>query len=101
MLGFYLLLGFDIIKKLGGVCVTSNGTVSFPQLHQPSCAAITINEPDFHVEYDQSKKIWVASWKWAKGHPPVQLNNNIPEDRVPADVRQEYDAELSEWLNDG
>ena len=42
-----------------------------------------------------------TSWKWAKGLPPVQLNNNIPEYRVPADVRQEYDAELSEWLNNG
>lgn len=32
LLGFDLLLGFDVINTLGGVCVTSNGSVSFPQL---------------------------------------------------------------------
>ena len=61
LLGFDLLLGFDIIKKLGGICVTSDGTVSFPQFDQPLCAAITINKPDFHAEYDQNSRIWVVT----------------------------------------
>ena len=52
LLGFNLLLGFDIIKKLGGVYMTRDGMVSFPQLDRPVCAAITINKPDFHAEFD-------------------------------------------------
>ena len=51
---FDLLLGFDIIKKLGGVYMTRDGTVSFPQLDRPACVAITINKPDFHAEFDQN-----------------------------------------------
>ena len=45
LLGFNLLLRFDAIKKLGGVCVTSDGTVSFSQLDRNLCTAITITEP--------------------------------------------------------
>ena len=47
-------------RKLGGIYVTSAGTVSFPYLDWTLCTAITINEPDFHVEYDHNKKIWVV-----------------------------------------
>ena len=60
LLGLDLLLRFDAIKKLGRVCVTSDGTASFPQLYQPLCAAITINKPDFHVENDHNRRIWVV-----------------------------------------
>ena len=66
LLGFDLLLGFDIIKKLGGVYTTRDGTVSFPQLNRPVCAAITIDKPDFNAEFNQNKKIWVGSWKWSE-----------------------------------
>lgn len=45
-LGYKLLLGVDIIKRLGGVCMTSSGTVNFLQLDWP----FTINKPDFHAE---------------------------------------------------
>ena len=37
LLGFDLLLGFDIIKKLGGVCMTRDGTVSFHSLQTCVC----------------------------------------------------------------
>ena len=60
LLGFDLLLGFDVIKTLGGVCVTSDGTVRFPQLSRLFCATITINEPDNHAKYDQNRKIRVV-----------------------------------------
>ena len=50
LLGFDLLLGFDIIKKLRGVYMTRDGTVSFPQLDRLVCLAITIDKPDFHAE---------------------------------------------------
>ena len=41
LLGFDMLLGFDIIKKLGGVYMSRDEVVSFPQLNRPVCTAIT------------------------------------------------------------
>ena len=70
LLGFNLLLGFDIIKKLGGVYMTRDGTVSFPQLDRFVYAAITIDKLDFYAEFDQNKKIWVVSWKWSENQTP-------------------------------
>ena len=61
LLGFNLLLQFDTIKKLGCVCMTSDGTVSFPEPEQPFGTVITISKPDFHAEYDQNRRIWVVS----------------------------------------
>ena len=63
LLGFNLLLGFDIIKKLGGVYMTKDGMVSFPQLDRPVCTAIAIDKPDFHAEFDQNKKIMEMIWE--------------------------------------
>ena len=57
LLGFDLLLGFDIIKKLGGVYMTRDGTLSFPQLDRHVCTTITIDKPHFYAEFDQNKKI--------------------------------------------
>ena len=65
LLGFDLLLGFDVIKKLGGVCVISDGTVSFPKLNRSLFASITINELDFHEVYDENWRILVVPWKWS------------------------------------
>ena len=63
LLGFNLLLRFDAIKKVGGVYVTSDRTISFPQFDRPLCAAITTNEPLFYAEHDQNRRIWVVFWK--------------------------------------
>ena len=79
LLGFDLLLGFDAIKKLGGVCVTCNGTVSFPQLDRPMCAAISINKPDFNARYDKNRMIWVVSRKWSGDQSPATLKNRLTE----------------------
>ena len=84
LLGFNLLLRFDAIKKLGGLCMTSDGTVGFLQLVRPLCAAITINAPNFHVEHDQNRRIWVVSWKWSSNqiscllHSLLQFFGSIP-----------------------
>ena len=93
LLGFDLLLGFDIIKKLGGEYMARDGTVSFPQLDRPVCEAITINKSDFHAEFDH-KKIWVVSWKWSENHLPPELENKSTEYLVPKQLRVEFDNEL-------
>ena len=101
LLGFDLLLGFYIIKKLGGVYMTKDGTVSFPQLDRPLCAAITIDKPDFHAEFDQNRKIWVVSWKWSENKTPPELENKAAEYLVPKQLRVEYDNELRTWIDNG
>ena len=94
LLEFDLLLGFDIIKKLGGVYMTRDGTVSFPQLDRPVCAAVAIDKPDFHAEFDQNKKIWFVSWKWSENQTPPELENKAAEYLVPKQLRAEFDNEL-------
>lgn len=57
---FDLLLGFDVIKL--GELQKKESEVRF---FRHSSTAITINKPDVTVEFNQHKKIWVASWKWS------------------------------------
>ena len=101
LLGLDLLLGFDIIKKLEGVYMTRDGTVSFPQLVGPVCAAITIDKPDFIAEFDQNKKIWVVSRKWSENQTPLELENKATEYLVPKQLRAEFDNELRTWIDNG
>jgi len=101
LLGLDLLLGLDAIKQLGGMSMTSTGEVTFPQLDEPSCAAIVINEPDFHAKYDANKRIWIASWKWSGDQPPVTLKNRLSEYPAPEQIREEYNRELQTWIQNG
>ena len=62
-LRFDLLFGLDTIKLIKGMSLTSTGEVKFPQCDEPTCATITIKEPDFSAEYDKTNQRWIASWK--------------------------------------
>ena len=79
LLVFDLLLGFDIIKKLGGVYMTRDGTVSFPQLDRPVCVAITIDKPYFQnkrfAEFDQNKRFGLCHGNGlrTKHHPSWKI----------------------------
>ena len=50
-LDFNLLLGYDIIKALGGILITWSGRVKFCE-EAPVCAALKIDQPDFSVEFN-------------------------------------------------
>ena len=50
-LDFDLLLGYDVIKALGGVLITRSGTVKFCE-EAPFCAALKIDRPDFSVKFN-------------------------------------------------
>ena len=54
------LLGFDLleinaIKELGGVHLTESGEMHFGNLNR--CAAISMDEPDFSMTFNQSKNV--------------------------------------------
>ena len=101
LLGFNLLLDFDIIKKLGGVYMARDGMVSFPQLDRPVCTAITIDKPDFHAEFDQNKNIWVVSWKWSENQTSPELENKGAKYLVPKQLRADFNNELRTWIDNG
>ena len=59
--------------------MSNTGMVQFPQHERLMCAAITLDEPDFHTEYDEAKCVWTASWKWSGDQLPVSLKNRLSE----------------------
>ena len=63
--------------------MSATGEVKFPQCERLICAAITLDEPDFHAEYDEAKHVWTASWKWSGDQPPVSLKNRLSEYPAP------------------
>lgn len=73
--GLDLLLGVDVIAKLGGVHISSSGELNFVAENVPFRASIAINEPDFSATYDQRRRVWAATWKWAGDRTPAQLKN--------------------------
>ncbi len=64
--------------------------MKFPQRERLMCAAITLDEPDFHAEYDETKRVWTASWKWS-GDQPTVLNPSRGQ-RGPGDTSEDDDV---------
>ena len=100
LFGYDLLLGLNAIRQLGGMTMSATGEVKFPQRERLMCAAITLDEPDFHAKYE-TKRVWTASWKWAGDQPPVSLKNRLSEYPAPKRLRGEYERELLAWIQNG
>ncbi|CAM1316345.1 Uncharacterised protein r2_g2574 [Pycnogonum litorale] len=104
-LDFEFILGINGIRALGGVQITPALTVSFgptPLNHVCGAAnALNIEERDFGASYDDQKKEWTVACKWADGNPPDALVNGIAQYAIPAHVKQEYEAEVMEWIDNG
>ena len=94
-LGFDLLLGMDVIKKLGGVHIDEGGNAHFAEAAHTLGATIELEQPDFRAEYDQRTKSWTVSWKWSGDQPPEKLHT------IPARACAEYDKELKNWIYNG
>ena len=60
-LGFNLLLGMDVIKKLGSLHIDEGGKVHFAEAAHTSGAAIELEQPDFCAEINQRSKLWTVS----------------------------------------
>ena len=71
LLGYDLLLGMDSITQLGGITVNDTGNIRFSRREKRICAAITLDEADFHAEYDWDTNAWTALWKWSGDQPPI------------------------------
>ena len=62
-LGFNLLLGMDVIKKLGSVHIDEGGKVHFAEVAHTLGVTIELEQSDFCAEFDQCTKSWTVSWK--------------------------------------
>ena len=54
LLGYDLLLGMDSITHLGGITVNGTDNIKFSRREKHVCASITLDEADFHAEYDRN-----------------------------------------------
>ena len=101
--GFDLLLGFDVIRLLGGVHINEHGEANFPNevFSVGTADAVKIERPDFDVIFDPAEKKWIATWKWLGEWPPKQLINQTPEYTVPEHVQKDYNCELQIWIHNG
>ena len=82
------------------MAMSDTGEVRFPQ-HKRLFAAITLDEPDFHDEYDEAKHVWTTSWKWSSDQPPVSLKNGLSEYPTPKRLQGEYKQGLQAWIQNG
>ena len=89
-----LLLGLDAITQLSEMVMSGSSEVRFPQHGTLICAAITLDEPEFHAEYDEDKRIWTASWKWSGDQLLVSLKNRLSEYPTLKQLQGEYEQEL-------
>ena len=69
-LGFNILPGMDVIKKLGGVHIDKGGKAHFAEAALTLGATIELEQPDFRTKFDQCTKPWTVSWKWSGDQPP-------------------------------
>ena len=65
------------------------------------CAAISIEEKDFHAMFDDKERTGTARWKWAMNEAPDKLCNTIPEYVVSTKNRAAYEEELQMWIDNG
>ena len=101
LFGYDLLLGLNAIRQLDGMTISDTGAVKFPQHERLLCAAITLDEPDFHAEYDEAKHVWTTSWKWSGDQPPVSLKNRLSEYPALKRLQGEYERKLQAWIQNG
>lgn len=105
--GYDVLLGMDAVTMLGGVQVGNEvrflggGGGGGGEAKSGPVAAMSmevrIDDDDFAAVFAEGA--WTVTWKWL-GDAPL-LSNRVPAYRIPREVRNEYDAEVQEWINAG
>ena len=98
-LGFDLLLGMDVIKKLGSMHINERGKAHFAEAAHTLGATIELEQLDFRAEFDQCTKSWTVSWKWSGDQPPKKLFNRVLEYTIPARASAEYNKDLQNWID--
>ena len=102
--GVDVILGIDVINRLGGVTVKMDGVAPRAQFGTVCCAVtpqckqlVQIEEMDFQSEFDGNR--WTVKWRWRAGAP--QLRTGASCYKIPGDVREEFDKEVQSWIDEG
>ena len=108
--GFDIVLGMDVVEKLGGVTVRE-GRVEFGSRPcmvsqglepEPSKVAgqLEIVDKDFVASFDGVQ--WTVKWHWKQAEPPVLRNKVSCYDRgLVGTRRQEFEREVERWIQEG
>ena len=80
------------------MAMSDTDDVKIPLRERLMCVAITLDEPEFHTEYDEAKRVWTASWKWSGDQLPVSLKNRLSEYPTPERLQGEFEQELQAWI---
>mgnify|MGYP003536646398 FL=1 len=101
--GYDMLLGMDVISLLGGVTISDDGSVSFPSLVSAAAqvqSSVEIKDEDFVASFSRGR--WEVEWNWKSDSThPLELGNKVSQYKVPANVKPEFDAEVTEWIQKG
>ena len=99
--GFNIIIGMDVIGRIGGVAVNGSGVwqLGGKTVVAAATAKVTVREmpdpveisnEDFEARFDGEK--WTVGWKW-KGTVPT-LTNTISKYNMSAEVERRFDEEL-------
>lgn len=101
---FDLVLGMDVVERLGGVNVACGKVVfgvSASSVLMDNAAdgssGLQMEDVDFSARFDGQK--WIVRWNWI-GEEPV-LHNQVACYKVSADVQDEFDQEVQAWIKEG
>lgn len=101
--GVQAIIGMDAILGLGGVQVSEDGVrfedssrVCMVSCQSKTC--IEVKDTDFHAAFDGNK--WMVKWEWIDGVGP-ELKNQRSEYAVDKKYREEYEKEITQWIDDG
>jgi hypothetical protein len=103
--GVDVILGMDVIGRLGGVTVSVEGgtpRVQFGTVTGCVAAQLTrtksIEDKDFTAEFDGRK--WTVKWKWKSSGAPVP-RNRVGCYSITDEVKEDFDKEVKSWIDEG
>ena len=103
--GVDVILGMDVICKLGTVTIT-NGNVTFDSTTRcmvgvPNAIEVgVIDDRDFSGKFDGAK--WTVEWKWKPGTYPILKNMKERYDsRLSAENEKLFEDEVERWIREG
>ena len=95
---FELILGMDVIGKVGGLSLGgATGEVQFGLVAKSEEQALSLEDVDFTADFDGNR--WIVKWKWTGEEP--RLSNQVPGYRVKKHLQDKFDAEVESWIEDG
>lgn len=95
--GFGILLGMDVVTKLGGVTVSGDGKVICFGMQDVSSVAVAdeslrLSDQDFEAVFVDGA--WRVSWRWANGRGALRLSNLISQYRMEPDIEEAFSKEV-------